>query len=269
MKFWENFSSFDIANEAWDKNQAYLESNTPLKKVQLEPKIKVTFSKFIRIKSLFYLIVQDKKFKLLKYFIKNPLFYLFNLLRSYLTKEPYVKEKELFLFNLNSLNELKNIALNKNALFIFGFSYCQKPIECPKKRFSSECFHNYQNDICSQCFIGKCANAINTNDIFLVIPDVYFIGDKLIDLIHQNPKKEIVFIITSCELSIKMFSDFANMLKIKGLGLQLTKRVCVNFESFLYAEKGKKSGLTDLDTKNKNLFFEILKLRYDSENTLI
>ena len=95
-----------------------------------------------------------------------------------------------------------------------------------------------------------------------MIPDVYYIGEKLLEIINKNPDKEIVFIISSCELSIKMFSDYANMLKIKGLGIKLTSRICTNFKSFLYAEKGKKTGITDLERKNKEFFLEILKLRY-------
>jgi len=262
MKFWEKFSSFDKANLAWDKKKAGLEKKIPLEKVLFDPKIKTIFSYSYRIKSFFYIINQDKNLKLFKYFLKKPFFYLLNLLKSYFSKEPYIFQKDIFLHNLNNLKELKKIATNKNTLFIFGFSYCQKPLECPKKRFSFECIYDHKNDICSQCFIGKCANAINKKDVFLVIPHINYIGEKLFEILNKNPKKELIFIITSCELSIKMFSDFANMLKIKGLGLPLTKRVCPNFASFLYAEQGKKNGLTDLNNKNKNLLLEILKLRY-------
>jgi hypothetical protein len=265
MKFWENFSSFESANAAWDKKQASLENILSLKKVLFEQKNKLKFSNFIRIKSLFYLIRQDKRLKLLKFFLKKPIINSYNLFRSYLSKEPYIKEKDFFLFNLSNLNELKQLALENSSLFVFGFSYCQKPFECPQKRFSSQCLHDYNNNICSQCFIGKCTNAMNNKDIFLVITDIYHFAKKILELINKNPNKKIIFIITSCELSVKMFSDFANVLKIKALSIKLTKKVCLNYKSFLTAEKGKKSVITDLDKEKKILFLELLKLRYVSK----
>lgn len=261
MKFWENFSSFELANQAWDKKQALLENKKPLKKVLFDPRIKISFSNFTRIKSLLYLLQKDKKLKLIKFFIKKPLFYLHNLLKSYFSKAPYIVEDNVFLFNLSNFKELKKITDNKDNLFIFGLSYCQKPIECPKKRFSSECIHDYENDICAQCFIGKCSNAINNNDIILVIPDIYFFSETIIELINKNPEKQIIFVISACELSIKMYSDLANMLKIKGLGLKLSSRVCTNFKSFTYAEKGQKNSVTDLNLCNKELMIEIMKIR--------
>lgn len=264
MKFWENFSSFNSANDAWNKKQASLETKNNVKKILFEPKIKIDFSKLDRIKTLFYLIKNDKNLFFLKKIKKNPLLYLFNLFRSYITKEPYRIENDFFLHNFSNSNDLKKNAFDKNATFIFGFSYCQKPINCPKKRFSSDCIHDYRNDICCQCFIGKCANAINKQDMFLVIPDINFIGKKIFEIYDNNPKKNIVFIISACELSIKLFSDYANMLKIKVLGIKLTNRVCTNFKSFLYAEKGIKTGITDLHEISKNFILEILKIRYSA-----
>jgi len=214
-------------------------SQNILKKSKIDtPKITnlEKFTLLFRLKGLIYLLKQDKQLKLLKFFLKRPIYHSFNLIKSYIKKKPYINEEnDLFLFNLKSINDLKNSLTNKNSLLVLGFSYCMKPKECPKKRFTPDCIHDKNNQVCENCFIGKCINSMSKEDIFLIIPDVYYISEKLLEIKKKHPSREIVFIIITCHLSIHMFSDNANMIKMKGLAIELSGRVCVNNKTFLLA----------------------------------
>ncbi|NGX40655.1 MAG: hypothetical protein KR126chlam4_00483 [Candidatus Anoxychlamydiales bacterium] len=271
MDLKEKFSSLEKKpkslskkSEDLDKNKNLLVKNISKKDQRFSPKIKnfEKFTLFFRLKGLIYLLKQDKKSKLLKFFIKRPFYHSFNLIKSYIQKKPYIKEeKELFLFNLKSFNDFKNRLTNKNTLLVLGFSYCMKPKECPEKRFSPDCRHDLNHPVCQTCFIGKCINSMSKEDIFLVIPDVYYISEKLTQIKKQNPEKEILFVIITCNLSIHMFSDNANMIKMKGLAIELSGRICVNNKTFMLAEKGIKPGITYLSYKNEDMVFELLSIR--------
>ncbi len=220
------------------------------------------FTFFFRLKGLLYLLKQDKKSILLKYFIQRPIFHSLNLIKSYIQKKPYVKEeKDLFLFNLKNLKDLNNWITNKKTILAIGFSYCMKPKKCPQKRFSPYCIYDSNHFACSTCFIKKCINLISKEDIFLIIPDVYYICNQLLDIKKKHPKKELVFIIITCSFSIHMFADNANMVKIKGIGIRLSSKVCINNKSFLLAEKGIKPVETSLSVKTQNKVLDILKIR--------
>lgn len=269
MNFREKFSAIEVANLAKEQNKVFIEDepskNKAIELFEIKKNIfpKPIFPKFFKIKTLLYLLKQDKKCKnshLLKFFIKRPFYYSYNLLKSYLRTNPYVLDNDVFLFKMRNINDLQRKTEDKNALFVFGFSYCQKPKDCPVGKFTPSC-SPIKNSVCLNCFIGKCFKMSSNRDQFLVIPDIYYISVKLTELIQRNPKKEIVFVICSCYLSIKMFLDFANMVKLKGVALPLINRVCLNYKSFLFAEKGKKNGITDISEKNKDFLFNILKIR--------
>ena len=271
MDLKEKFSSLekkskskDPKSENLDKNKNLLDKNISKKDQRFSPKIKnfEKFTLFFRLKGLIYLLKQDKKLKLLRFFIKKPIYHSFNLFKSYIQKKPYIKEeKDLFLFNLKSFNDFKNHLSNKNTLLIICFSYCMKPKHCPEKRFSSDCIHDPNHPICSTCFIGKCINSLPKEDLFLVIPDVYYISDKLTQIKKSHPDREILFVIMTCNLSIHMFADNANMIKMKGLAIEISGRICVNNKTFLLAEKGIKPGVTCLSYKNEDIVFKILYIR--------
>ena len=167
------------------------------------------------------------------------------------------------LFNFGSLEEFKKELLNKNNLFLYGFSYCHKPKECPKDRFSSFCEYFENSPICNQCMFGKIKNSIHEDDIFTPIKDVNFIANKILELKKTNRNREVIFILTACNLSIKMFSDLANMLNLRGLSIQLRGRTCINFNSFLLSERFEKKNLTSLSDESINFLFETLKIRHN------
>jgi hypothetical protein len=55
----------------------------------------------------------------------------------------------------------------------------------------------------------------------LLIPTIHYIGGKIFDIVHANPNKRVIFIITACEMTLEMFGDWGNMTGILGLGVRL------------------------------------------------
>ena len=78
-------------SENSSKNKNNLSKNFSKKTQINSPKIKnlENFNLFFRLKGLIYLLKQDKKLKLLRYFIQRPLYHSFNLIKSYIQKKPY------------------------------------------------------------------------------------------------------------------------------------------------------------------------------------
>ena len=266
MIFKEKFSALrKIATLKDKKSRKSAEISDTQKKTSIKENIKPIkkVTRFFRFKSLVYLLKQDKKLILWNFFLKRPFFHTFKLIKSYLKKAPYIQKEDLFFFNLDSLNGLTKKAKDKNSLFVFGYSYCMKPKKCPAKRFTKDCIQDKNNEICQKCEIFHQISKINQNDILLIIPDTYYIGIKLAEIIEKNPKKEIIYIIITCNMCINMFSDLSNMLNIKGLSIELSGRVCRNYKSFLFAEKGIKSGITNLYNDSDEKILDILKLRED------
>jgi len=58
------------------------------------------------------------------------------------------------------------------------------------------------------------------------------------------PDKEILFLITACEMTLRMFADFGNMIGIEGIGVRLDGRICNTMQAFHLSEQGIKPGLT-------------------------
>ena len=111
-------------------------------------------------------------------------------------------------------------------MLVLGFSYCHKPFECPSGRFTDACIHDQENLVCQQCFIGKAVHAsLGSNVIPLFIPTVHYIGGKIFEIVHQNPEKKVLFLITACEMTLEMFGDWGNMVDIKGIGVRLDGRI--------------------------------------------
>lgn len=202
------------------------------------------------IKAFFYIFFQDKKL-FFKIFLSSPFKYLLNILKASF-KKPYTYSNGLFFFNV----EEKNFKKEDSTTFT-GFSYCQKPIDCPCKRFSENCLYlknNFtcKNNICKNCFISSFEKREN---IFF-ITTVSSLSKKIFQTLKKHPKnKNIFFIISACFFSIDLFKHFPNILNIKAIAIPLSGNVCSNFEKFKKAEIGKKKGKTEILKKN----FEFLK----------
>ena len=224
-----------------------------LKKIKT---LKYIFSKklFKKIKILKYLFSKEKKL-LIKYFFKKPFKHLFSLLKSFF-KKPYIKKDNLFLFGIENIKNFKKLAKNKNNQLLIGFSYCQKPINCREKRFSSSCKIDKNNETCRTCFIGKCKNFLENshlskNSNFVIITTIHSLIKKIHNLQTKNPN--ILFLINACFLSIDMFKNFSNALNLKGIAIPLKGGVCRDFKEFINAEKGEKKKTTHIFSEKQFL----------------
>ncbi|CDR33023.1 hypothetical protein [Criblamydia sequanensis] len=239
---WEDFE------RSWDEREKEAEKELPLKKLKVLPDmvgITKETAKNLKWKSLLWMIRKDRGFRILRHFLKHPFKYGKQFLKSWRSGKPFKREGDYFLYGLNSLSDFESLLLDKEALFVVGFSYCHKPFECPSGRFSAGCIRDTTHNVCKQCFIGKTIHGLaKENSHPVLIPTVHHIGNELFDLLHEKPDRKIVFLITACEMTLEMFGDYGNMIGIQGIGVRLGGRICNTLQAFKLSEEGVKPGLT-------------------------
>lgn len=214
----------------------------------------------LKWKSLKYMATHDHDKKIRGHFLKHPFRYGSNLLRSLLKKKAYTKrDGDFYFFRLPSFKAFKKRLKKPNALLVVGFSYCHKPHECPSKRFTPDCIHNPDHPVCKQCFIGQTINALPPEKTTpLIIPTIHYIGDKLFEIIQDNPHRDVLYLITACELTLEMFGNYGNMVAAPGLGVRLDGRICNTMRAFELSEEGIKPGLTVVLPKTQNKIKDLL-----------
>lgn len=242
-------SSWEEAEQEWEQGAQEAAKRFPIKKLRVLPNqmpgITEETAKNLKWKSLKWMITQDHKREILKGFLRHPLQYGWALLKSMYHSKPYRRMGDFFLYGTSSLDHFKKLLEDPNSLLVLGFSYCHKPFECPSGRFTSACRHDPDHPVCRQCFIGKAVHAANHPRIIpLFIPTIHYIGGKIFEIVHQNPDRQILFVITACEMTLEMFGDWGNMVNIKGIGVRLDGRICNTMKAFALSEQGIKPGLT-------------------------
>lgn len=258
-KEWEHYSNWEEAETAWDKRARAAALVKPIKTLKVLPDmpgITSETAKNLKWKSLKWMVTQDHKGSIRKGFFKHPFKYGFAYLTSLFKKKAYRREGDLFFYGIDSVKEFEELLTNPNHLFVLGFSYCHKPFECPSGRFTPDCIHDPNNHVCQQCFIGKATHAATPETIILQIPTIHYIGEKIFEL-AQNPGRQILFLITACEMTLEMFGDWGNMVGIRGIGVRLGGRICNTMKAFELSERGVKPGLTVVldDTQKQILHF--------------
>ena len=258
LKLWNSYSTWEEAEEAWEKRSQEAAQKQPikgLKQLPNMPGITEETAKQLKWKSFKWMVSKDKDGEIRKGFLKHPFRYAWRWLLSTLQKKPYVRDGDFFLYGLKNTEQFLHLVQDKNSLLVVGFSYCHKPFECPSGRFSPDCIHDLDHPVCQQCFIGKCIHALpDQNVIPLLIPTIHYIGGRIFDIVHSNPGKRILFLITACELTLEMFGDWGNMVAIQGIGVRLDGRICNTMKAFELSEQGIKPGLTViLDTTQQRI----------------
>lgn len=243
----------------WEEGRKKAEKTYPLKGLSSLPNMPGISEKHIKWKSLRWMITQDTKGEIRKGFFRHPLRYGWAFLKSIVKKKSFVRDGDFFFYGIKNVDEFKRLIQTNDHLFVLGFSYCQKPFECPSGRFSSDCIHDADHPVCRQCFVGKAFHAMPENTIPLVIPTIHYIGGQILDLIHKNPDKQIFFLITACEMTLEMFGDWGNMAGIKGIGVRLDGRICNTMKAFELSEKGIKPGLTVLLNDTQTRIIDLLR----------
>lgn len=263
LPLWQR--DWDAAEEEWRQKELAAAEKQPLKGFKNLPQmvgITQETAKQLKWKSLKWMIQKDENYRTIKALLKHPLKYAWGYFKSIRRKKSYEREGDFFLYGVRSLSAFAKLLENPNALFVLGFSYCHKPFECPSKRFSPDCIHDPDHLVCQQCFIGKAAHAVAPGSaILLFIPTVHYIGEKVLEIVHQNPGKEVLFMISACEMTLEMFGDFGNMVGIRGVGIRLDGRICNTMKAFELSEQGIKPGMTVILEETKKQVLSLIRAR--------
>lgn len=271
LKLWNEHEAWEQAEKVWDDgaNQAsHVKSIKRLKQLPEMPGMTKETAKNLKWKSLKWMATQDHAGEIRKGFIKHPFKYAWSFLKSVFKPKSFKREGDFFLYGIDSIKAFEGLLTQSDTLFVIGFSYCHKPFECPSGRFTDACIHDPENAVCRQCFIGKAVNALpEKQTIPLFIPTVHYIGGKIFEIVHANPDKQVIFLITACEMTLEMFGDWGNMVNIRGIGVRLDGRICNTMKAFELSEQGIKPGLTVVldDTQRKMLDFIRLRRTHEHE----
>ncbi len=265
LKLWNPSTSWAEAEKKWEEGKQLAQSTHPIKTLTTLPQMPGIAERFIKWKSVLYLIFNDPQKVFPRYFFKHPFTYSWRWIRSACKKKSYTRDGDFFLYNIDSVEQFKQQLTEKNTLFVLGFSYCHKPFECPSGRFTSECIHDASHPTCRQCFIGKAMNALPEGPhVPLFIPTIHYIGEQLFELVERHPDKKIYFLITACEMTLEMFGDWGNMLNIHGIGVRLDGRICNTMRAFELSERGIKPGLTVVLDPTQQRMLDIIQVLHDN-----
>lgn len=101
----------------------------------------------------------------------------------------------------------------------------------------------------------------------LYIPTVHYISEKILEIMHTHPGKQIIFLITACEMTLTMFADWGNMVGIQGIGVRLDGRICNTMRAFELSEEGIKPGLTVVLDPTQKEMLHFLQVRKEFETS--
>lgn len=263
LKLWNAHPSWESAEKAWDQEAKRSAASHPLKTLRTLPNMPgmtPETAKNLKWKSLKYIVQHDKNRVISRYILKHPLKYGWRFIRSCLQKKPFKRDGDFFLYGLDKAEDLEKRLEDPRALLVVGFSYCHKPLECPSGRFTDQCIHALDSPVCRQCFIGKAVHALPERDVIpLFIPTIHYIGEKIFEILEAHPDREILFLITACEMTLEMFGDFGNMTNIRGIGVRLDGRICNTMKAFELSEEGIKPGLTVVLPSTQERILNILR----------
>ncbi|NGX55240.1 MAG: hypothetical protein KR126chlam2_00868 [Chlamydiae bacterium] len=186
MKFWDRYKNWDEAEKAWDEGAKKAAETRSLKKIKKLPMVPAIAEKHLKWKSFNYLFFNRRAAKVFKQCLKHPVRYGWRLLKSIVNKESYRHEGEFFFYGVGSIKEFVEEAKKEKALVIVGFSFCQKPLECPASRFSDKCIADPDHPVCRQCDIGKVLHTLPDNRaIPVLIPTIHYIGEKMFEMMDK------------------------------------------------------------------------------------
>jgi len=263
LKLWNEHASWEQAEHAWDEKAKACATEHPIKGLKTLPDmpgITPETAKNLKWKSFKWMLTQDHLGEVRRGFFHHPWKYGWAYLKSLFKKKSFRRDGDFFLYGIKDIDHFKTLLEKPEALFVVGFSYCHKPFECPSGRFTEACIHDPDHPVCRQCFIGKAVNAMpDENAVPLFIPTVHYIGGKIFEIVHNNPGKKVIFLITACEMTLEMFGDWGNMVGIQGIGVRLDGRICNTMKAFELSEKGIKPGLTVVLEPTQKLILDLIK----------
>jgi hypothetical protein len=261
-RFWDEFSSWEEAEAAWDARAESVSQSCPLKTIRVLPAVPgiAPGEKNLRWKALRWVIHKDGGCRLIRLLLRHPVRYFRHYVCSIRQEKPYIRDGDFFLFGLKSVDEMMELMQRDDALLIVGFSYCEKPFECPCGRFTADCSSAEDHPVCQQCFIGKAMHGLpHGKTIPVIIPTINSIGERVLEVLRAFPHHRVMFVITACEMALEMFGDFGNMVGLQGIGVRLGGRVCNTMRAFALSEEGVKPGLTVLVPQTRHRLLDLLR----------
>lgn len=265
LKLWKEGHSWESSEKEWDLGAKQAAQQAPIQGLSHLPQmvgITAETAKGLKWKALKWMVAKDHDRKILRGFLKHPFRYGYAWIKSVLRGKSYQRQGDFFLYGIDTLGAFQRQLEKKAALLVVGFSYCHKPFECPSGRFTPQCIHDPEHPTCRQCFIGKALNALpEKNSAYICIPTIHHIGAEIFRLIDLHPTKELIFMITACEMTLEMFGDWGNMVGIKGLGIRLDGRICNTMRAFELSEGGVKPGLTVVLEPTQRQVLELIRTR--------
>lgn len=262
-RLWEQAPNWEQAEKIWDEGAKAKEKEHPLKVLKSLPNmpgITEDTAKNLKWKSLKWMVQKDEHFAVLRHILRSPIKHLTAYIKSLWQPKPFLRDDDFFLYGIKDVAEFKGLLEQKDTLLVVGFSYCEKPFECPSGRFTDACIHDPEHPVCRQCFIGKCVNSLpEKRTVPLFIPTIHYIAKKIFEIIEANPTKQVIFLITACEMTLQMFGDWGNMSGVKGIGVRLDGRICNTMRAFELSETGIKPGLTVVLDTTKVRILDLLK----------
>jgi hypothetical protein len=266
LKMWSPNKSWEQNEECWDEGIPAAKEKNKLKTLKTLPQIPgITpqTAKNLKWKSLKYMMTHDKGFHILKGMLKHPMRYGWEFVKSVFKAKSYRREGDFFFYGLQSIDDFENLLNQEDTLFVVGFSYCHKPLECPSGRFTDACIRDPNHPVCRQCFIGKCIHALpEKGSLPLLIPTIHYIGKEIFEIVHKNPNKRVIFMITACEMTLEMFGDWGNMVGVQGIGVRLDGRICNTMRAFELSENGIKPGLTVVLDETQKTMLKLISKRW-------
>lgn len=267
-RLWNRFETWEQAESDWDQGAADQSAKSPIKSLKKLPKmpgITDDTAKNLKWKAFKYMLSHDTTGGIRRQFLRHPLRYGKQFIKSVFQKQSFDRDGDFFLYNIKSIEAFAELIEDEDRVFVLGFSYCHKPMECPSGRFTDACIHDAEHPVCRQCFIGKAFHALpEKRAIPLCIPTVHYIGEKIFEIVHANPDREVCFIISACEMTLQMFGDWGNMVNIKGLGIRLDGRICNTMRAFELSEEGIKPGLTVVLEDTQKKILELIRHRRET-----
>lgn len=260
LKLWKEHETWEGAEAAWDAAAKAAAETSPIKSLRVFPAmpgITPDTAKGLKWKSLWWMATRDHEGEVRRGVLRHPFRYGWRYLRSLFQKKSFKRDGDFFLYGIKSVEEF--LQESEESLLVVGFSYCHKPFECPSGRFTSECRADVESPVCRQCFIGKAFHALPDRVIPLVIPTVHYIGGKIFEIVHANPGKRVLFLITACEMTLEMFGDWGNMAGIRGIGVRLDGRICNTMKAFELSEEGIKPGLTVVLPETQRRILDLIR----------
>ena len=127
---WNQYQNWDEAEKAWNEAAQKASKTHPLKVLKTLPSmpgIADDTARGLKWKSLKWMIAKDHNWVVTKQILKKPLKHFGRYLRSLFKKKSYVRDGDFFLYGMKSVDHFKELLQDPNALFVVGFSYCEKP----------------------------------------------------------------------------------------------------------------------------------------------